>query len=95
MRRRLLILEWFTVILASAAILMFTEVPVCAQSQTWPEPMLDGVTYSDMAQWSSTYGGGAFYGGAPMPQAGFCYPGPQDYIGPPPPAKKKARRRRK
>lgn len=97
MLRPLLILEWLSVILASAAILMFTQVPVYAQGQTWPEPMLEGVTYSDMAQWSSTYGGGAFYGGAcpPMPQAGICYPGPQDYMGPPPFAKKKARRRRK
>gem|GEM_PF-7127938 len=95
MRMPLLILEWLTVILASAAILIFTDVPVYAQGRTWPEPMLDGVRYSEMAQWSFTYGRGAFYGGAPMPHSAFCYPGPQDYIGPPPPAKRKARRRRK
>ena len=97
MRRPLLILEWLTIILASAAILMFTEVPVCAQTQTWHEPMLEGITYSDFAQWSFNYGGGAFYGGAcpPMSSAGIQYPGPRDYIGPPPFAKKKARRRRK
>jgi hypothetical protein len=96
MRRPLLIFGWLTVILASAAILMFTEI-LYAQNQTWPEPMLEGVTYSQMAQWSFTYGGGAFYGGAcpPMPQAGICYPGEQEYMGPPPFAKKKGRRRRK
>jgi hypothetical protein len=97
MARPLLIFGWLTVIIASAAILMFTEVPVCAQTQAWHEPMLEGIRYSEMDLWSFNYGGGAFYGGAcpPMSSAGIQYPGPQDYIGPPPFAKKKGRRRRK
>jgi hypothetical protein len=97
MRRTLLIFGWLTVTLASTAILVFAVVPVYAQGQTWQQPMLEGVSNSEMAQWSFTYGGGAFYGGAcpPMPQAGFCYPGPQEYMAPPPLAKKKARPRRK
>ena len=95
--QRLSLKGWLAVVLASAAILTITEVPVYAQAQIWQEPMLEGVTYSEMAQWSFTYGGGAFYGGAcpPMPQAEICYPGPQHYIGPPPFSKKKGRSRRK
>jgi hypothetical protein len=92
MRKPLLIVGWLSIVLALAAIFTLN-----AQAWRQGQPMLEGVTYSDMAQWSFTYGGGAFYGGAcpPMPQAGICYPGQQEYMGPPPFAKKKARRRRK
>ncbi len=82
-------------VFASAAIFVLSGTHVYAQS--FKQPMLDGIPYSDFAQWSYTYGRGAMYGGAcpPMPQAGMWYADPPTYVGPPPYAKKKARSRRK
>ena len=86
-------------VLACATILVVSGTKVYAQAyaQVFKQPMLDGVPYSDFAQWSYTYGGGAMYGGAcpPMPQAGMWYSGPPAYMGPPPFAKKKVRSRKK
>ncbi len=82
-------------VLACATIFVANGPHVYAQA--FKEPMLDGVPYSEMDQWSYTYGGGAMHGGAcpPMPQAGMYYSGPPAYMGPPPFAKKKVRKRRK
>ncbi|MGO9118168.1 MAG: hypothetical protein ACLQPD_11225 [Desulfomonilaceae bacterium] len=85
-------------VLACATIFIVSGTQVYAQA--FKEPMLDGVPYSEMAQWSYRYGGGAMYGGAcpPMPQAGMWYSGPPQFIGsaaPPRFSKSKARNRRK
>ena len=82
-------------VLACATIFIGSSTQVYAQA--FKEPMLDGIPYSEMNEWSYRYGGGAMYGGAcpPMPQAGMWYSGPPTYMGPPPFSKKKARSRRK
>ena len=67
-------------VLACATILVVSGTQVYAQA--FKQPMLDGVPYSDFAQWSHTYGGGAMYGGGcpPMPQAGMYYSGPPAFM---------------
>jgi len=96
--RRLSLRGWLAGFLVSTAILMFANSQ--DRAQAWKEPMLEGIPYSELDEWSFRYGSGAFHGGVcpPMPVAAIWYPGPQHFVGPVgprPPFKSRVRNRRK